>query len=61
MAKFTTLFTVTLLLSSLLTYAVARPEPSLVKTQHGDVEVDHELEESCKGVDEEECLMRRTL
>ncbi|KAF7135714.1 hypothetical protein RHSIM_Rhsim08G0091500 [Rhododendron simsii] len=67
--KLITLFTlVLLLLCSTLSYA-ARPAPNplehyLVKTQHGGVEAQKtevEVEESCEGVGDEECLMRRTL
>uniref|UniRef100_A0A2N9EB33 Phytosulfokine n=1 Tax=Fagus sylvatica TaxID=28930 RepID=A0A2N9EB33_FAGSY len=67
MSKLSTLFTITLLLSLVLTYA-ARPEPtlagdSLVSTSHGDVEAENiEVDENCEGVEgKEECLMRRTL
>ncbi|XP_062024499.1 phytosulfokines-like [Rosa rugosa] len=73
MAKLTALFTIAallLLLSSDLTSAV-RPEPafsnSALKTaQHQDVGADQNInaedgEVSCEGVNEEECLMRRTL
>ncbi|GAV57740.1 PSK domain-containing protein, partial [Cephalotus follicularis] len=58
--KFTTLFILALFLCSTLTYA-ARPEPaSPTKTQQ--VERGEMVEsESCEGVAEEECLMRRTL
>ncbi|KAI5581267.1 hypothetical protein POPTR_007G006800v4 [Populus trichocarpa] len=66
--KVTTLFLiVSLLLCSTLTYA-ARPEPgfpngSLAKNQQKVVDAEHAevMEESCEGVGEEECLMRRTL
>ncbi|GMH14858.1 hypothetical protein Nepgr_016699 [Nepenthes gracilis] len=69
MAKFTGLVLIALLLCSALTYA-ARPEPSLRRTspaesQHRDIDgvagefVDDN--ETCAGVNEEECLMRRTL
>ncbi|GMY17458.1 phytosulfokines 3-like [Fagus crenata] len=66
MSKLNTLFTITLLLSLVLTYA-ARPEPTLagdsnVRTSHGDVEADNiEADENCEGLGEEECLMRKTL
>ncbi|CAK7330225.1 unnamed protein product [Dovyalis caffra] len=56
-----------LLLSFTLTYA-ARPEPTFADVTpmdnlHGDnAEVETvQMEESCEGVGEEECLMRRTL
>ncbi|KAJ0078064.1 hypothetical protein Patl1_37330 [Pistacia atlantica] len=40
----------------------AFPDSSLTKNLHGEVEVEAEkVEESCEGVGEEECLMRRTL
>ncbi|XP_052208949.1 phytosulfokines 3-like [Diospyros lotus] len=69
MANFPTLFIIALLLFPALTCA-ARPEPAFLgKTaQHRPVvvEVDDsaaaaEEEESCQGIGEEECLMRRTL
>ncbi|XP_021911419.1 phytosulfokines 3 [Carica papaya] len=67
MAKFTTLFMIALLLCATLSYA-ARPDPvffsassaSPVKTQFEGVEGEM-AEESCEGLGEEECLMRRTL
>ncbi|CAK7339723.1 unnamed protein product [Dovyalis caffra] len=65
--KVTTLFLLALFLCSTLTYA-ARPKPgfpsgSLAKNQPKVVEADHAevMEESCEGIGEEECLMRRTL
>ncbi|XP_058219622.1 phytosulfokines 3-like [Rhododendron vialii] len=64
MSKFTTLFMLTLLLSSMLTYTTARPGPNLVKTQNEDAEIEKNgvyHEENCDGVDKEECLIRRTL
>ncbi|EEF37131.1 phytosulfokines 3 [Ricinus communis] len=67
--KVATLFLVALLLCSTLIHA-SRPEPafsngSLPKNQQ-DQGVNQEehaemVEESCEGVGEEECLMRRTL
>ncbi|XP_058186832.1 phytosulfokines 3 isoform X1 [Rhododendron vialii] len=73
MSKFTTLLILALLLCSTLS-CTARREPlplegTLVKTQqrvglkHGDEAREHgEVgDESCVGVGEEECLMRRTL
>ncbi|KAL6216722.1 PREDICTED: phytosulfokines 3-like [Fragaria vesca subsp. vesca] len=70
MAKFTALFTIAallLLLSSELTSAV-RPEPNseLKTVQHQGAGADQNIdfedgEVSCEGVNEEECLMRRTL
>ncbi|GMP27676.1 hypothetical protein CsSME_00003559 [Camellia sinensis var. sinensis] len=63
----TTLFILSLLLCYALSDA-ARPQPlplqdTLVKTQHlGDETQQVEMvDESCEGVGEEECLMRRTL
>ncbi|PON40330.1 Phytosulfokine [Parasponia andersonii] len=63
----TTLFLMALLFCSTLAYA-ARPEPGFAatvpaKTQHRVVEAEQvEVgDESCEGVGEEECLMRRTL
>ncbi|CAK7339728.1 unnamed protein product [Dovyalis caffra] len=65
--KVTTLFLIALLLCSTLTYA-ARPKSgfpsgSLAKNPPKFVEADHAevMVESCEGVGEEECLMRRTL
>ncbi|XP_031115273.1 phytosulfokines-like [Ipomoea triloba] len=61
-SKTTTFFIVALLLLFTLSSA-SRPLPesreatTLNKTQHEVIE----KEESCKGVGEEECLMRRTL
>ncbi|XP_052209670.1 phytosulfokines 3-like [Diospyros lotus] len=67
MANFPTLFIIALLFFPFLTCA-ARPEPAFLgKTaQHRSVvvEVDDAAaaeEESCQGIGEEECLMRRTL
>ncbi|KAH7850289.1 hypothetical protein Vadar_030501 [Vaccinium darrowii] len=62
MSKFTTLFTIALLLSSMLTYARARP--NFVETKNQDAVIEsNEVgnEENCEGVKREECLMRRTL
>ncbi|KAK6916300.1 Phytosulfokine [Dillenia turbinata] len=49
-----------------LSSVIARPEPmvlndSAVSSQNGDKGENVEVEESCEGVGEEECLMRRTL
>ncbi|GFY99442.1 phytosulfokines 3-like [Actinidia eriantha] len=68
MSKITTLFLLSLLLCSTLSYA-ARPQPlpvedSPAKTHLPGVEATHHgemVDESCDGVGEEECLMRRTL
>ncbi|KAI4315095.1 hypothetical protein L6164_027941 [Bauhinia variegata] len=60
MAKLSALFFVALFLC--FTFAnAARPLPS--NTQHGVVQTerDEAVDESCDGVTEEECLMRRTL
>ncbi|CAA3011439.1 phytosulfokines-like [Olea europaea var. sylvestris] len=60
MSKFTTMFVIALLFLFTLSSG-ARPEPA-VKTQYEGAEPQHvDVEESCKGVGEEECLMRRTL
>ncbi|KAF5749687.1 Phytosulfokines 3 precursor family protein [Tripterygium wilfordii] len=64
--KVATFFILALLLCcSTLSAIAARPEPasadgSLAKTQSRVVEVEH-AEESCEGIGEDECLMRRTL
>ncbi|KAJ6692360.1 PHYTOSULFOKINE-RELATED [Salix purpurea] len=59
---------IALLLSSFTLTCSARPEPALadatpVETLHGDnAEAETaEVEKSCEGVGEDECLMRRTL
>ncbi|GMN34270.1 hypothetical protein TIFTF001_004603 [Ficus carica] len=63
------LFLMALFLCSTLAFA-ARPEPGFsatipAKTEHGVVVEAEQVEvadiESCEGVGEEECLMRRTL
>ncbi|KAF8404848.1 hypothetical protein HHK36_009737 [Tetracentron sinense] len=64
MSKVTSLFMIALLLFFTLACA-ARPEPAFpndspMKTQHRVAE-NVEVDESCDGVGEEECLMRRTL
>ncbi|XP_043712994.1 phytosulfokines 3-like [Telopea speciosissima] len=63
----TTLFLVSLLLCASLT-CNARPEPaalpndSSVKTKHADSKAKKAEEiESCDGIGEDECLMRRSL
>ncbi|KAI8003259.1 Phytosulfokines 3 [Camellia lanceoleosa] len=65
MTKLTTLLMVALLLSPTLTKATARPRPSTEKTQlrDGEAELIDEIdnEESCEGVNKEECLIKRTL
>ncbi|XP_068322369.1 phytosulfokines-like [Pyrus communis] len=69
-SKLTSLCVVALLLFLSLFSTTARPLPSsscgvsAVKVQHElkDVEVEKAMvEESCEGVGEDECLMRRTL
>ncbi|KAH7847287.1 hypothetical protein Vadar_024273 [Vaccinium darrowii] len=66
MSKFTTLLILALLLCSTLSCS-ARPEPlpleetSMKTHQTGDKAHEHVADESCVGVGEEECLMRRTL
>ncbi|GFY93706.1 phytosulfokine 5 precursor [Actinidia rufa] len=64
-SKVTTLLMFALLLCSTLS-CTARPEPRLpnntpLKTQHGVVEAEVVVDESCEGVGDDECLMRRTL
>ncbi|MBA0688470.1 hypothetical protein Goari_006257 [Gossypium aridum] len=73
MAKLATFFFLTLLLVSTLSFAArsgpAFPNQSPTKTQaKGITVVENEVEQSieavedsCQGVGEEECLMRRTL
>ncbi|XVE82961.1 hypothetical protein DITRI_Ditri16bG0047300 [Diplodiscus trichospermus] len=68
MAKLATLFVLTLLLVSSLSFAArsgpAFPSNSPAKTQAEVVETeqsDEAVGDSCEGVGEEECLMRRTL
>ncbi|CAH2064590.1 unnamed protein product [Thlaspi arvense] len=63
--KFTTIFIMALLLCSTLTYA-ARLTPMTTTASSKDISVkeieeDKVEEESCKGIGEEECLIRRTL
>ncbi|KAI3462669.1 hypothetical protein Pfo_019332 [Paulownia fortunei] len=59
MSKTTTVFLVALLLCSTVCSA-ARPQPT---TLHDTGVAKHQVkaEESCQGIGEEECLMRRTL
>ncbi|KAK7386349.1 hypothetical protein VNO78_26528 [Psophocarpus tetragonolobus] len=62
MAKVTALFFITLLLCYMLAHA-ARPQPafhqeSMAKSHPQSVEA---VDESCEGVGEDECLMKRTL
>ncbi|XVF17490.1 hypothetical protein REPUB_Repub10bG0127200 [Reevesia pubescens] len=70
MAKLATLFILTLLLVSTLSFATRSgptfPNESPARTQadQGTVETEQSteaVEDSCEGVGEEECLMRRTL
>ncbi|KAK3416566.1 hypothetical protein EUGRSUZ_H02324 [Eucalyptus grandis] len=69
MAKITTLFLTSLLLLCAILSCFARPEPVFldvtpVQTQRAGVETERDvdlMDESCKGVGEEECLLRRTL
>ncbi|TYH38171.1 hypothetical protein ES332_D12G092000v1 [Gossypium tomentosum] len=73
MAKLTTFYFLTLLLVSTLSFAArsgpAFPNQSPTKTQAKGItvvetEVEQSIEaveDSCQGVGEEECLMRRTL
>ncbi|PIA29479.1 hypothetical protein AQUCO_06000083v1 [Aquilegia coerulea] len=66
MAKLTSLFFIVLLLCFTLSFA-ARPNPdhkdSQSKTQHAAIAKDKgvKVDESCEGMGEEDCLMRRTL
>ncbi|KAL0847580.1 hypothetical protein Bca101_020826 [Brassica carinata] len=65
MAKFTTIFIMALLLCSTLTYA-ARLTPTTTTSSYREdsvkeTEGDKAEEESCEGIGEEECLIRRTL
>ncbi|KAK4262431.1 hypothetical protein QN277_027990 [Acacia crassicarpa] len=65
MAKIAALFFTALFLCSMLAHAT-RPVPNeelSAKTQHLGVEAGHDdgVLESCEGVSEDECLMRRTL
>ncbi|CAK7347397.1 unnamed protein product [Dovyalis caffra] len=60
MCKLATLFTVALLLSFTLTYA-ARPQPVLSDDSLDFKADEAAVVESCEGLGEEECLMRRTL
>ncbi|XP_061338878.1 phytosulfokines-like [Gastrolobium bilobum] len=62
MSKITALFFTVLFLCYMVTHS-ARPEPVFHKessavTHHQEVEA---VDESCEGIREEECLMRRTL
>ncbi|KAA8536293.1 hypothetical protein F0562_028771 [Nyssa sinensis] len=65
MSKVSALCIIALLFFTLT--SAARPVPTFddvtpMKTRHGDGEVQKvQVEESCEGVGEEECLMRRTL
>ncbi|KAH7665022.1 Phytosulfokine protein [Dioscorea alata] len=64
MLKHTTVLLLSLLLIvSLITQSSARPVPSDPKTTKEVVEEANPeaVEESCEGVGDEECLMRRTL
>ncbi|KAI6695070.1 hypothetical protein NL676_022780 [Syzygium grande] len=69
MAKITTLFLTSLLVLCMISSCFARHEPVFldvtpVETDCAGVETKHDddlLDESCKGVGEEECLVRRTL
>ncbi|KAJ9705337.1 hypothetical protein PVL29_003396 [Vitis rotundifolia] len=67
-SKLTSLFIIASLLFFTLSCQAARPGPSFsdvtpMKIQHGDVDEAKKVEvkESCEGVGEEECLMKRTL
>ncbi|KAL1195040.1 Phytosulfokines 3 [Cardamine amara subsp. amara] len=65
MAKFTAIFIISLLLCSTLSYA-ARMTPTITTASSSEnsvkeIEEDKVEEESCNGIGEEECLIRRTL
>ncbi|KAH7848634.1 hypothetical protein Vadar_005428 [Vaccinium darrowii] len=60
MSKFATLFVISLLFSSMVTYTAARPGPNSVRSQNQVAEIENH-EANCDGVDKEECLIRRTL
>ncbi|KAL8154055.1 hypothetical protein V2J09_011815 [Rumex salicifolius] len=55
-----TIFIFFLLASSIISFA-ARPEPIQPKNKHKGVEIEDFNDESCDGLDKDECLMRRTL
>ncbi|OWM82083.1 hypothetical protein CDL15_Pgr001657 [Punica granatum] len=64
MAKVRALLLMSLVLCSALSFAAARPEPTI--THHEGMVAEKygegvEAAASCDGVGEEECLMRRTL
>ncbi|XP_018437495.1 phytosulfokines 3 [Raphanus sativus] len=65
MAKFTTIFIMALLLCSTLTYAARlTPTTTTFSSREDSVketEGDKAEEESCEGIEEDECLIRRTL
>ncbi|KAJ4838947.1 hypothetical protein Tsubulata_037316 [Turnera subulata] len=56
MSKFTTIFTISLLLTFMLSYAA---RDLALKTDSKQEKVDVEV--NCEGLGEEECLIRRTL
>ncbi|KAK6163328.1 hypothetical protein DH2020_000192 [Rehmannia glutinosa] len=62
MSTTTTVFLVTLLLCSTICSA-ARPPPPLPKAvaEHQVKTEEAQIVESCRGIDEEECLMRESL
>ncbi|XP_031379053.1 phytosulfokines-like [Punica granatum] len=63
--KLITFFMVALILFSTISHAASRPEPAFreVDSQHEGVENEKamEIDDSCEGIGEDECLMRRTL
>ncbi|CAF2046376.1 hypothetical protein BRARA_I03344 [Brassica rapa] len=65
MAKFTTIFIMALLLCSTLTYAARLTPMTTTSSSREDSVKETEgvkaAEENCKGIGEEECLIRRTL
>ncbi|CAH8384339.1 unnamed protein product [Eruca vesicaria subsp. sativa] len=65
MAKFTTIFIMALFLCSALTYAARLTSTTTTAFSREDtvkvIEGDKAEEESCEGIGEEECLIKRTL
>ncbi|KAJ4701585.1 Phytosulfokines 3-like protein [Melia azedarach] len=63
MSKVSTFITIALLLCFVLSYATARPDPSLSVNSLPKTQLQEEVGEevSCEGIGKEECLTRRTL
>ncbi|BAU00317.1 uncharacterized protein HKW66_Vig0159530 [Vigna angularis] len=59
MRKITALLFMTLLLSSIIAHAAARPESTFLR--RGSLNPEFLGEENCHGIDEDECLKRREL